>query len=335
MTHAPQDTPADLALKAAADLEVAEWLVGGTGRSESRREHVAGRIQRIIEPALVAAREELDIDRAVCLCSCPAGDHESYGEDGESCQDETHVCLRVAVAVREYVAAAEARESALRADLERAQNAKCSVCGNAQYHCAAVAHEQAETINRLGTDLAAIREERDGLDYGYFMERDYSRYLEADLERERAAAALVLETSGREVARLEGELVGADHEWAQWFEKWRATVDTYTSLLEKERASFGPAINGVRLTCEGHRLEQTRLREVAERERDALRQTTGELCEKCGWRFVLMDGCVNCERDALSLVLRRIGSGLDEVETGLMENIEETAGSGPPDPNPP
>lgn len=40
---------------------------------------------------------------AVCLCGCPESEHESYGEDGESCADEGHECIRVAKAVLAYV----------------------------------------------------------------------------------------------------------------------------------------------------------------------------------------------------------------------------------------
>ena len=40
---------------------------------------------------------------AVCLCGCPDAEHESYGEDGESCGDEEHECVRVAPAVLAYV----------------------------------------------------------------------------------------------------------------------------------------------------------------------------------------------------------------------------------------
>lgn len=40
---------------------------------------------------------------AVCLCGCPETEHESYGEDGESCADEGHECIRVAPAVLEIV----------------------------------------------------------------------------------------------------------------------------------------------------------------------------------------------------------------------------------------
>ena len=40
---------------------------------------------------------------AVCLCGCPDSEHESYDEDGESCGDEEHVCIRVAPAVLAHV----------------------------------------------------------------------------------------------------------------------------------------------------------------------------------------------------------------------------------------
>lgn len=40
---------------------------------------------------------------AVCLCGCPDSEHESYGEDGESCGHDDHECIRVAPAVLAYV----------------------------------------------------------------------------------------------------------------------------------------------------------------------------------------------------------------------------------------
>lgn len=51
---------------------------------------------------------------AVCLCGCPAGEHESYGEDGESCGKDDHECLRVAPAV----SAAMEKERAARREAE-------------------------------------------------------------------------------------------------------------------------------------------------------------------------------------------------------------------------
>ena len=40
---------------------------------------------------------------AVCLCGCPESEHESYGEDGESCGHDDHECLRVPRSVLAYV----------------------------------------------------------------------------------------------------------------------------------------------------------------------------------------------------------------------------------------
>lgn len=40
---------------------------------------------------------------AVCLCGCPDSEHESYDEDGESCGQDDHECIRVAPAVLEIV----------------------------------------------------------------------------------------------------------------------------------------------------------------------------------------------------------------------------------------
>lgn len=40
---------------------------------------------------------------AVCLCGCPDSEHESYGEDGESCGHDDHECIRVPKAVLAYV----------------------------------------------------------------------------------------------------------------------------------------------------------------------------------------------------------------------------------------
>lgn len=62
-----------------------------------------------IEPAPPAGAEVARLTallrecNAVCLCGCPESEHESYGEDGESCADEGHECIRVAPAVLEIV----------------------------------------------------------------------------------------------------------------------------------------------------------------------------------------------------------------------------------------
>lgn len=62
-----------------------------------------------IEPAPPAGAEVAHLTaflrecNAVCLCGCPESEHESYGEDGESCGHDDHECIRVAPAVLEIV----------------------------------------------------------------------------------------------------------------------------------------------------------------------------------------------------------------------------------------
>ena len=54
--------------------------------------------------ASLAEREALLHEcNAVCLCGCPESEHESYGEDGESCGHDDHECLRVPKSVLAYV----------------------------------------------------------------------------------------------------------------------------------------------------------------------------------------------------------------------------------------
>ncbi len=53
--------------------------------------------------ALAEAHARIALDNAVCLCGCPASEHEDNGEDGEQCEHEDHECLRVAPAVLEIV----------------------------------------------------------------------------------------------------------------------------------------------------------------------------------------------------------------------------------------
>lgn len=81
--------------------------------------------------ALETANARIAGDNAVCLCGCPASEHEDNGEDGEQCEHEDHECLRVAPAVLEIVGRVrrerdEARERAetwsVRAEAHR-QNA--------------------------------------------------------------------------------------------------------------------------------------------------------------------------------------------------------------------
>ena len=60
---------------------------------------------------------ELTEERVVCLCGCDQHEHESYGEDGECCGKDGHVCLRVAMAVAIVYAQTKARVAELEAEL--------------------------------------------------------------------------------------------------------------------------------------------------------------------------------------------------------------------------
>jgi len=77
--------------------------------------------------ARIAALEaEIGVDRAVCLCGC--AEHENYGEDGESCENERHVCIRVSRGVRSLYATLESQRDELVRALEDAVARGCTYC---------------------------------------------------------------------------------------------------------------------------------------------------------------------------------------------------------------
>lgn len=80
---------------------VLRWIDEGM-LTYSEAEIIKGMLVRG-ENEIVRLRGLLHECNAVCLCGCPASEHESYGEDGESCGVEGHECLRVAPAVLEIV----------------------------------------------------------------------------------------------------------------------------------------------------------------------------------------------------------------------------------------
>lgn len=46
----------------------------------------------------------------------------------------------------------------------------------------------------------------------------------------------------------------------------------------------------------GHEFVQRQFYNELAAEVADLKQTSGELCEVCGWRFVVLDRCLNCEK---------------------------------------
>lgn len=59
--------------------------------------------QRDYENANTKLEESLAESSEVCVCGCPPADHESYGEDGESCGKD-HECIRTCIAIRDMLA---------------------------------------------------------------------------------------------------------------------------------------------------------------------------------------------------------------------------------------
>jgi len=57
-----------------------------------------------LEREIAELTARVHADNAVCLCGCHESEHESHGEDGESCAEPNHECLRVPVAARDYAA---------------------------------------------------------------------------------------------------------------------------------------------------------------------------------------------------------------------------------------
>lgn len=74
------------------------------------------------------AVKRIEGDNAVCICGCPHDEHENMGEEGEQCEHEEHVCIRVAHVALEVV-------SKLRAEVGRLQRWEANVlqdnCENA------------------------------------------------------------------------------------------------------------------------------------------------------------------------------------------------------------
>ena len=65
------------------------------------------------------AEWRIGMDNAVCICGCAPEDHESLGEDGEQCDHEDHVCIRVCLAARTLFVAMRDRVKELEAESEK------------------------------------------------------------------------------------------------------------------------------------------------------------------------------------------------------------------------
>ena len=59
----------------------------------------AGRHEAMLLEDNQRLRELLVKSNAVCACGCPADEHESYGEEGESCANKDHDCVRTSGSV--------------------------------------------------------------------------------------------------------------------------------------------------------------------------------------------------------------------------------------------
>ena len=78
-----------------------------------------------LEEALAIIDELLVVNRECqerCICQCPMGEHENYGEDGFSC-GEGHECLLASTAVCVAVAEQRREIERLREKVETQENA--------------------------------------------------------------------------------------------------------------------------------------------------------------------------------------------------------------------
>ena len=85
--------------------QLSEEVAEAERKIDDLRDEVSAQTARAEEAeASLAEREALLHEcNAVCLCGCPESEHESYGEDGESCGHDDHECLRVPRSVLAYV----------------------------------------------------------------------------------------------------------------------------------------------------------------------------------------------------------------------------------------
>lgn len=97
---------------------------------------------------LVCADRRIEMDNAVCICGCSPEDHKSHGEDGEQCDHEDHVCIRVCLAARTLFLEQRDRVKSLDAALEEA-GARAVADGN-------TARAQSKCIDDLSAENARL-----------------------------------------------------------------------------------------------------------------------------------------------------------------------------------
>ena len=102
-----------------------------------------GRSRSALLRRVAELEEMVRVDNAVCLCGC--GEHENLGEDGESCGDDAHFCLRVAPSVLSYVNGLRAALIAPAAEGKGTVKESLSVGETARTHASAPAAEAGRT----------------------------------------------------------------------------------------------------------------------------------------------------------------------------------------------
>ncbi len=122
--------------------------------------------------------ERIRQDNAFCICGCPDSEHESYGEDGESCENPRHECVRVCAAAASIAESLRAEVARLvgegqrkdgeiaeaREDLYAAESSRDAYQEEAKAHrlgldsaCSVIATKDAE-ISTLKSKLRSVGE---------------------------------------------------------------------------------------------------------------------------------------------------------------------------------
>ena len=112
-------------------------------RPATAAEAPVGRSRSALLRRVAELEEMVRVDNAVCLCGC--GEHENLGEDGESCGDDAHFCLRVAPSVLSYVNGLRAALIAPAAEGKGTVKESLSVGETARTHASAPAAEAGRT----------------------------------------------------------------------------------------------------------------------------------------------------------------------------------------------